>query len=199
MTENARFTDTDLNIVPMNSLLGQRISVVGNGGKSTLSKALAEKTGLTFIELDALFWNPNWVESSAEELTEKVNAAIADAPDGWIADGHYWSRLGGLVLGQADMVVWLDLPWRVMFWRMLTRSFKRAKDKSKICGDNTESWRKLFSTDSLWMYWLTHRKTYQQRRERLTNLLPAATPVIRLSSAQELDSFYEVQGLTRTA
>lgn len=199
MTEKPLSAAIELNTVPIDSALGQRISVVGNGGKSTLSKALADKTGLPFIELDALFWKPNWEESSPEELIEKTNAAIASAPNGWIADGHYWSRLGDTVLGRADMVVWLDLPWRVMFWRTLLRSVRRVWDKNKICGDNTESWRKFFSTDSLWWYWLTHRQTFSQRRERLAALLPANTPVIRLKSAKELNQFYEMQGLTRTA
>lgn len=199
MQESAQVRETELNIVPMDTQLGQRISVVGNGGKSTLSKALAEKTELTFIELDALFWKPNWEESSAEELIEKVNAAIAGAPNGWIADGHYWSRMGDVILGQADMVIWLDLPWRVMFWRTLRRSFQRARDKNKVCGDNIETWRKLFSTDSLWWYWLTNRQTFSKRQERLANLLPASTPIIRLKSAKELDRFYQVQGLVRTA
>lgn len=199
MVEEAQTVENELNVVPMDSPLGRRISVVGNGGKSTLSIALTVKTGLTFIELDALFWKPNWEESSPEELIEKVIQAIDDAPDGWIADGHYWSRLGDTVLGRADMVVWLDLPWRVMFWRTLRRSFQRAWDKNKICGDNTESWRKLFSTDSLWWYWLTNRKTFSQRRQRLASLLPDSIPVIRLTSAKELNSFYEAQGLSRTA
>lgn len=199
MTEKPLSTAIELNTVPMDSALGQRISVVGNGGKTVLSKALSEKSDLPFIELDALFWKPNWEESSAEEMIEKTNTAIANAPDGWIADGHYWSRMGDTVLGRADMVIWLDLPWRVMFWRTLLRSVRRAWDKNKICGDNTETWRKFFSTDSLWWYWLTNRKTFSQRRERLAGLLPANTPVIRLKSAKELNQFYEIHGLTRTA
>lgn len=199
MSEDAATSATALNIVPMDSALGQRISVVGNGGKTTLSIALAKKTGLMYIELDALFWKPNWVESSPEELVEKTEAAISDAPNGWIADGHYWSRLGDTVLSQVDMVIWLDLPWRVMFWRMLCRSVRRARDKRKICGDNTESWRKFFSTDSLWWYWLTHRETYRRRRDRLAELLPTETPVVRLESAAALDRFYEVHGLARAA
>lgn len=187
----------DLNYVPMDAALGRRISVVGNGGKTTLAKSLVAKTGFAFIELDALHWKANWVESTPEAMTEKVTAAIEATVEGWIIDGSYWSKIDGLVLQQADMIIWLDLSWRVMFWRMLKRSFQRAWDKNKICGDNTEGWRKLFSTDSLWWYWITHRKTYLERGVRMAELLPRSTPVIRLRTAGELNRFYEVQGLTR--
>ena len=188
---------TEMNFVPMDHALGRRISIVGNGGKTTLALALNRKAGLPFIEMDAVFWKPNWVESTAEELIAGMNAAIANAPDGWIIDGHYWSKVDDLVLRQSDTVIWLDLPWRVMFWRMLARSFRRAWDKNKICGDNTESWRQMFSKNALWWYWVTNRSTFKQRHERLSVLVPPATPVIRLTSAQDLDAFYRIHGLSR--
>ncbi len=190
-------TVADLNYVPMDTALGTRISVIGSGGKSTLSKAIATKTGLAYIELDALHWKPNWEESSAEELKDKITAAIDAAPDGWIADGQYWSKIDDHLLREVDMVIWLDLPWRVGFWRMLKRSFRRAWDKNKICGDNTESWRKMLSRDSLWWYWVTHRKPIIERGVRLAQFMPEGTPVIRLGTSREQNRFYEVQGLTR--
>ena len=197
MIDNVQAPADTLNFVPMDHPLGRRVSVVGSGGKSTLAKALSAKTGLTHIELDALHWKPNWIESSPEELVGKVDAAIDAAPDGWIADGGYWTKIGNRILGQADVVVWIDLPWRVMFWRMLRRSFQRAWDKNKVCGDNTESWRQMFSRNALWWYWITHRSSVSQRGDRLRELLPVTTPVIRLTSAKELNRFYRLHGLVR--
>ena len=186
-----------MNEVPMSSALGQRISIVGAGGKTTLARAIAEKTRVTHIEMDAIFWKPNWVESDPEEFAANMESAIAGAPDGWVTDGHYWSRLNDTVLGKADMVIWLDLPWLVMFWRMLRRSFKRAWDKEKICGDNTESWRKMFTREALWWYWVRHPRRMGGRGGRLQQLVPQSTPVIRLRSAKELDRFYQVHGFER--
>ncbi len=187
----------DLNVVPMETPLGRRVSVVGGGGKSTLAKAISAKTGLSYIELDALFWLPNWGESSTEELKSKVTAAIDAAPDGWVADGHYWSKMGDHLIRHTDMVIWIDLPWRIGFWRVLKRSIQRAHDKRKICGDNTESWRKLFSKDALWLYWIVQRKAIIARDRRLAIYLPAGIPVIHLESARELNRFYETNGLER--
>lgn len=197
MIDPVQVSETALNIVPMDHPLGSRVSVIGGGGKSTLAKALAARTGLTYIELDALHWKPNWVESTAAELADKVNAAIAAAPGGWIADGSYLLKIGDLVLGKADTVIWLDLPWRVMFWRMLKRSFQRAWDKNKICGDNTESWRLMFSKDALWLYWITHRRKLTHKGDELRELLPAEKPVIRLTSAGELNRFYRLHRIVR--
>lgn len=187
----------DLNVVPMETALGKRISVVGSGGKSTLAKAISAKTGLAYIELDALFWKPNWGESTAEELKAKVTAAMDAASDGWIADGHYWSKMEDHLIKHTDMVVWIDLPWRIGFWRMLKRSVQRARDKRKICGENTETWRKLFSRDALWVYWITHRRAIIQRDARLAKYLPAEIPVIHLTSPSEQNRLYEVHGLER--
>jgi adenylate kinase family enzyme len=102
MIEHDAASARTLNYVPMQHALGSRISVVGNGGKTTLATALVAKTNLAFIELDAIHWKPNWVECTPDELAEGVNAAIEAAPGGWIVDGHYWSKIGDLVLSQAD-------------------------------------------------------------------------------------------------
>lgn len=189
--------NASLNFVPMDTQLGKRISVVGGGGKSTLAKAISAKTGLSYIELDALFWKPNWGESTTEELKEKVTVAMDAAPDGWVADGHYWSKMEDHLIRHADMVIWIDLPWRIGFWRVVKRSFQRARDKNKICGENTESWRKMVSRDALWLYWITHRKAIIERDRRLSKYLPEEVPVIHLKSTAEQNRFYEVQGLVR--
>jgi shikimate kinase len=39
-------------------------SVSGRGG-TTVGRALAARLGVPFHELDALFWKPGWVESTA--------------------------------------------------------------------------------------------------------------------------------------
>ena len=178
--------------------LGRRISVVGGGGKTTLAKALAAKLGLPFIELDALHWKPGWVESSPEELRAKTEAALASAPDGWVVDGQYHGKIGDLVVRQADTVVWVNMPWRVMFWRVFKRSVQRAKDRQKICGENYESWRQtFFSPESLLWWHIKTRGQYKTRGERLRPMLPAGVPLIDLSSPKLLDRFYEAHGLRR--
>ena len=64
--------------------LGRRISVEGKGGKTTLSKALAKRFGLDFIEQDAIRHQANWVELPVEEHREVLKERFAKAEVGWV-------------------------------------------------------------------------------------------------------------------
>ncbi|GAA2756155.1 DNA topology modulation protein FlaR [Actinopolymorpha rutila] len=100
---------------------GRRIIVTGQAGagKSTLSHALAAKSGLPLIHLDIQFWKPGWVEPSEAEWREKQRGILAG--DAWIADGNYTETLD-LRLERADAVVVLATPW----WRCAGRAFLRG-------------------------------------------------------------------------
>tara|TARA_B100000029_G_scaffold512514_1_gene609361 strand:+ start:9644 stop:9868 length:225 start_codon:yes stop_codon:yes gene_type:complete len=66
-----------------------RINVLGTSGsgKSTFSKNLAEQLNIPYVQLDELFWKPNWTESSDEEFFPKIEDALS--PDEWVLDGNY--------------------------------------------------------------------------------------------------------------
>ena len=55
----------------------RRICVIGvtGSGKSLLAERLANKLGLDFIDLDALYWKPGWVVSGDEDFHARVEAA----------------------------------------------------------------------------------------------------------------------------
>ena len=76
-----------------------RVNVKGisGSGKSTFSRELAERLGVPYLELDAIHHGPNWNEASGEELQSRVREFMAGAPDGWVIDGNYESKLGDLV------------------------------------------------------------------------------------------------------
>ena len=48
--------------IEAHSAIGTRIHVIGNStsGKSTLGARLAEELDATFVELDAINWQPGW-------------------------------------------------------------------------------------------------------------------------------------------
>ena len=116
-------------------------SASGSGG-TTVGCAIARRLGVPFHELDALFWKPGWVESTAEELRAAVEPIVAT--DAWVIDGSYQSKIGQLVLGNADVVVWLDLPLRVWLPRLVARTFRRARSGEVLWNGNRESLRKAF-------------------------------------------------------
>ncbi|MFT3852713.1 MAG: AAA family ATPase [Ilumatobacteraceae bacterium] len=73
--------------------LGRRIVITGlaGSGKSTLTVALAARTGLPIVHLDLAYWKPGWVAPSESEWREKQRAVLAG--DAWIADGNYRETL----------------------------------------------------------------------------------------------------------
>ena len=96
------------------------LASASGSGKTTLGRALADRIGVPFYELDALNHGPAWTEASADELRARVAPLVA--ADAWVIDGGYRGKLGDLVLARADTVVWLDLPRRVWLPRLLLRT-----------------------------------------------------------------------------
>jgi adenylate kinase family enzyme len=162
--------------------------VIGStgSGKTTFARALAEKLGVPHVEIDALFWQPGWVMTSAEELRLKVEAALGHA--GWVVDGNYSSRLGTFVLDQADEVVWLDLPLRTTWPRLLRRTVRRLRGREEMWGTNRETFRNAFlSRNSILVYALqTHGRGRRVRAEWVSRY-----PYVRLRSARDVTRYIE--------
>lgn len=167
--------------------LGRRICVYGpsGAGKSTFAKTLGERLGLPVVELDAIFHSrPNWDDLSTEEFREAVQARLRQHPEGWVVDGNY-SPVRDLILPSADTVVWLRLPWRVVYPRLVRRTLRRVRTRELLWGVNREAGlAQLFrpKESMLWagiqLWGAHHRKT----REALATIPHSAT-VIELRSA----------------
>jgi adenylate kinase family enzyme len=56
----------------------QRVVVIGSScsGKTTFARQLAQALGRTPIELDAIYWKPNWCPRPLEEFRAQVEKAI---------------------------------------------------------------------------------------------------------------------------
>jgi adenylate kinase family enzyme len=147
----------------------QRISVVGGSctGKTTLARALAERLGLTYIELDALHHGPNWEEAPAELLQERVRAALAAAPEGWVVDGSYHVKLGDLVFAQADTAILLHPSYATALSRSLRRTVRRLITREELWNGNRERLRDALSRNSITVWVL---RTHRSRRERFRGL-----------------------------
>lgn len=149
-------------------LVGRRIVVVGtsSSGKTTLARRLSRALHIPHVELDALHWEPNWVEAPDEVLRERTIKALRG--DVWVVDGNY-SMVRDIVWSRADMVVWLDYPLQVILWRLTVRTFRRVFHRVELWGGNRESLRTaFFSKDSLYIWVLT---TYKKRRREYPELL----------------------------
>jgi adenylate kinase family enzyme len=144
----------------------RRINVAGisGSGKTTTSQAIAQRLGLTHVELDALFHGPNWSAPTPEEFKRRILDAI-DGLNGWVVDGNYGGFLGGFVLERAETVVWLDLPLRVCLRRVWRRTWRRIRTREELWeSKNRESIRSgLLSRNSL-IVW-TVKAHFRHRRQ----------------------------------
>lgn len=165
----------------------QRVAVIASAsgcGKTTVGRAIAERLGVPFIELDALHHGPNWTEATAEELHARVQPIVATA--GWVIDGAYRGKLGDLVVGNADLVVWLDLPIRVWFPRLLRRTLARIVTKKELWSGNRESLRGAFlGRDALIPWSLRHYR----RRRRVYPIELGRYNLLRLRSTADVEGF----------
>jgi adenylate kinase family enzyme len=178
-------------------LLGRRISVIGKGGKTTLSKALAERFDLELIEQDAIRHQANWVERSNEEHLEVLMDVIAGAKHGWVSDGNYRS-MGGDALADVETVIALALPLRVMLWRTFKRSFWRAIKREELWNGNRESFWEVFFTNRSVIYdvWI-RRERFRSFAEQAEAETPDGVRLIIIRSSKELNEFYEKHALVR--
>jgi adenylate kinase family enzyme len=160
------------------------IASASGNGKTTLGRELAQRLGVPFVELDALVHGPGWTETSDDDLRAQVEPIVKS--DGWVIDGTYRNKLGDLVLGSADVVVWLDLPIRVWLPRLIRRTSRRVRGREQTWNGNRESLASaLWGRESLFAWAL--RSHFRRRREwphDLTNL-----PVIRLRTSAEVEQF----------
>jgi adenylate kinase family enzyme len=153
-----------------------RVIVVGTtgSGKTTLAQHLGERMGCPFIELDALFWNPGWVQTPRDEFRQRVAEAIS--PERWAAGGNYGSARD-LIWRRADTLVWLDYPLPLVMWRLFRRTTRRVMTQEELWNGNHESFRNSFlSRDSLFLWALkshpNQRRTYpaELRKPEYTHL-----------------------------
>jgi adenylate kinase family enzyme len=167
-----------------------RISVVGatGSGKTTLAMKAAQRLGIPHIEVDSIYWGPNWTPIPLEDFRRWIDEATSGAR--WIIDGNY-SKVRDLVWGRADTLIWLDYPFWLVFFRLLRRSIPRIFSKQALWNGNREDFQNMFlSRDSLFV-WLF--QSYPRQKETYPELImdPIYSHLnfIRLRSPRKADEW----------
>lgn len=166
----------------------KRIAVFGNtgGGKSTLSKRLAELTGLPWVPLDSIQYQPGGGEVPHAEFKAAHEALLQQ--DQWIVDGFgsmdtVWERLK-----VADTLVYLDLPLWQHYWWATKRFLQGAwvppagwPEGSPLLKGTLNSYNTV---------WLCHTKLTPRYRAYVAQA-QATKHVYHLRSRRDIDQFYQ--------
>ena len=167
----------------------QRVLVMGSSGsgKSTFARQLANRTGLPFVSLDALYWQPGWQPSEPEPFGARVEEAASGS--GWVMDGNY-TKFGELRRQRADTVIWFDLPRYVCMTGIMMRiagSYGRVRpEMAPGCPERID----LEFLHYVWTY-------RAQQRPKLLEFfagLRADQALIRFNSRNQAESY--LAGLT---
>jgi adenylate kinase family enzyme len=146
----------------------QRIVVVGppGSGKTTVGREIAERLALSHIELDSIWWEPDWIEAGAELFSERAAKIATD--DAWVLDGNYFTvGARDVIWPRADTIVWLDFPRWVTVPRVVRRTFVRGIRRTELWSGNRESLKLALRPDSIILFaWTAHPK-YNKRYEEL--------------------------------
>lgn len=169
-----------------------RINVVGvsGSGKSTFGGRLSSLSGIPLIEMDALFWKPNWTQPTDEEFFGKLTRALEG--DRWILDGNY-SRTVPVKWARVQLVIWLDYSFARTLWQSIGRTWKRASSKEELWPGtgNRESFRKSFFSRESVIWWSITSRSRARERYLAAMRDPAYAHIefVRLTSRAEAETY----------
>ncbi|GAA1160652.1 AAA family ATPase [Nocardioides aquiterrae] len=162
-----------------------RIAVAGvsGSGKSTLARRLATLLDLPYTELDSLFHGPGWTPRPTfrAEVEELVRG------DRWVCEWQY-DEARPLVAARAELLVWVDLPFRVTLVRLVRRTVGRRVRREELWHGNREAPLHTFFTDRdhVVRWAVRSRRSYHQRIPAVAAEHPRLV-VVRLRSARDVD------------
>jgi len=162
----------------------QRIIIIGcpGSGKSRLSRALHNKTGIPLYHLDMMYWNSDKTTVEKSVFLERLSAVLKK--DGWIIDGNYGSTME-LRMAACDTVIFLDCPLDVCLDGIKER---RGKSRSDMPWIETEE-------DAEFIEFI---KNYnEQQKPKVLELLKKYSDknIIVFKSREEADAFLNGENL----
>jgi len=170
-----------------------RINVIGTSGsgKSTLSKRIATKLDIPYIEMDRLYWGPNWTEPTPEEYVPRVEKAVAQPA--WVLDGNY-NKTNPIKWQRADMIVWVDYSAIRTLYQVVTRAISGIISRKELWEGtgNRESLTILFSRKSI-VLWTIQSYRKNKRRYGALKHDPRYQHIqfVHIRSPKEADAFIE--------
>ena len=166
----------------------KKVAIFGNtgGGKSTLSKRLADITGLPLVVLHLVKYKPGGDEVPYEEYKVAHDQLLQQ--EQWIVDGFgsldtVWERLD-----VADTLVYLDMPVLRHYWWVTKRFFKGWFVPPESWPENTPLLKGTLNSYNT--VWLCHKKLTPRYRAYV-NKAQETKQVYHLRSPKDVEMFYQ--------
>ena len=162
----------------------KKVIVIGcpGSGKSTVSRALHNKTGIPLYHLDMMYWNADKTTAEKSVFLERLSTVLEK--DEWIIDGNYCSTME-LRMAACDTVIFLDYPLEVCLDGIKER---RGKPRSDIPWIETEE-------DAEFIEFI---KSYnEQQKPKVLELLEKYSDknIVIFKSREEADAFLNGENL----
>ena len=162
----------------------KKVIVIGcpGSGKSTVSRALHNKTGIPLYHLDMMYWNADKTTVEKSVFLERLSTVLEK--DEWIIDGNYGSTME-LRMAACDTVIFLDYPLDVCLDGIRNR---RGKPRSDMPWIETEE-------DAEFIEFI---KSYnEQQKPKVLELLEKYDDknIIILRSREQADAFLNGENL----
>ncbi len=87
---------------------------------------------MPFVELDAIFWGPDWSFPDDEVFFRKLASALEG--ENWVLDGNY-TRTISLKWDNIDTVIWLDFSFTRILYQAVTRAVTRIFTGEELWDD----------------------------------------------------------------
>jgi adenylate kinase family enzyme len=171
----------------------RRIVVWGvtGSGKTTFAKRIGAAIGVDVVELDAIRHAHGWNSTDWPEFRAVLAERLDSMPDGWVVEGSY-SQIMDVYLSRAEALVWLLLPFRISFWRLLKRTLSRGWTRTQLYTPTGphESLRMSFTSKESIRWWAisAHRRSNRSRRERIASLRPDIA-VYEITTPRDIEVF----------
>ena len=162
----------------------KKVIVIGcpGSGKSTVSRALHNKTGIPLYHLDMMYWNADKTTVEKSVFLERLSAVLEK--DEWIIDGNYGSTME-FRMAACDTVIFLNYPLDVCLDGIKER---RGKPRSDMPWIETEE-------DAEFIEFI---KNYnEQQRPKVLELLKKYSDknIVIFKSREEADAFLNGENL----
>ncbi len=167
----------------------RRISIIGvsGSGKSTLANILSSSLNLPHIELDTFLYHENGTKKDPELFRKEIKQATKQ--DSWITEGVSY-KMADIVWSRADIVIWMDPPLYMLYYRVLKRTLKRLLKNEPLPSGHPSSLKRELGKQGVLrnlrkIYKNIHKKYPKQFEEIGTDNLN----MVHIKTKRELETF----------